>query len=167
MSRAGIPILFLVSMFFVALPTPLPIMPPRRELPPPHLRPLCASQLTLVNFACGTILLVPSPFQSSDATDEGNGRRNGTRSSRRGDGNGTGREGDRHRHKHKHRDKPKGISPEQGYCCRWLKMVETVCVCDILTHLPLFLSWPLHRYIVSVGEACSVTFSCGGRLRSP
>ncbi|KAK8485761.1 hypothetical protein V6N11_037032 [Hibiscus sabdariffa] len=166
-------------MFFVALPIQLPIMPPipRRELPPPHLRPLCASQLTLVNYACGTIPLVPSPFLSFDIPDEGNENGNETESSRLGDGNGTRtrHEGERHnkrrhkhrhKHRHRHRHKPKKITPEQDYCCRWLKMVETDCVCDVLVHLPLFLSWHLHRYTVSVGEACRVTFLCGGRLRS-
>ncbi|KAL4383048.1 hypothetical protein GQ457_15G022520 [Hibiscus cannabinus] len=169
MKKPGIPMVLLASMFLVALPIQLPIMPPRRELPPPHLHPLCVSQLTLVNYACGTVPLVPSPFFSSDTPDEGNG----TESRRRGDGNraGTRQGGERHnrrRHEHKHEQRPKEMTPEQAYCCRWLKMVDADCVCGVLARLPLFLSWPLHRYTVSVEEACIVTYSCGGRrLRSP
>ncbi|MBA0762817.1 hypothetical protein Gotri_012381 [Gossypium trilobum] len=88
----------------------------------------------LVNYACGTVSLVPSPFLSSNTPDVGNENRNGTGSSQ-GDGNGT----------------------ENG-------IVERDCVCDILAHLPLFLSWHLHHYTVIVGETCKVTFTCGGRL---
>ncbi|MBA0753809.1 hypothetical protein Gogos_022361 [Gossypium gossypioides] len=168
MKKAGIQILFLSSMFLVvvALPIKLPIMP-RVRANPPQLVPLCTSQLMLVNYACGTVSLVPSPFLSSNTPDVGNENGNGIGSSQ-GDGNGTengaGEGENRHRPRHKRRHRHKEMTPEQSYCCRWMQIVERDCVCDILAHLPLFLSWHLHHYTVLVGETCKVTFTCGGRL---
>ncbi|TYI68358.1 hypothetical protein E1A91_D08G083900v1 [Gossypium mustelinum] len=143
MKKVGIPILFLNSMFLmvVALPIKLPIMPQVRTNPP-RLFPLCTSQLMIVNYACGTVPLVPSPFLSSNTPDVGNENGNGTWSSQR-DGNGIENGVGEGGNKHRHRD----------------------CVCDILAHLPLFLSWHLHHHTILVGEACKVTFTCGGRLR--
>ncbi|MBA0787712.1 hypothetical protein Gotri_026015 [Gossypium trilobum] len=89
----------------------------------------------LVNYASGTVSLVPSPFLSSDTSDVGNENGKAIESSQR-DGNGT----------------------ENG-------IVERDCVCDIVAHLPFFLSYHLHHCNFLVGEACKVTFTCGGRLR--
>ncbi|KAK5811234.1 uncharacterized protein LOC108462169 [Gossypium arboreum] len=171
MKKVGIPILFLSSMFLmvVALPIRLPIIP-RVRANPPRLVPLCTSQLMLVNYACGTVPLVPSLFLSSNTPDVGNENGNGTRSSQ-GDGNGIengageGENKHRHMHIHKHKHRHKEMTLEQNYCCRWMMILERDCVCDILAHLPLFLSWHLHHYTIFVGEACKVTFTCGGRLR--
>ncbi|TYH57372.1 hypothetical protein ES332_D08G084800v1 [Gossypium tomentosum] len=167
MKKVRIPILFLNSMFLmvVALPIKLPIMPQVRTNPP-RLFPLCTSQLMIVNYACGTVPLVPSPFLSSNTPDVGNENGNGTWSSQRdGNGieNGVGEGGNKHRHRHRHRHKE--MTHEQNYCCRWMQILERDCVCDILAHLPLFLSWHLHHHTILVGEACKVTFTCGGRLR--
>ncbi|MBA0753355.1 hypothetical protein Gogos_020142, partial [Gossypium gossypioides] len=175
MKKAGIQMLFLSSMFFVvvALPIKLPIMS-RVRANPPRLVPLCTSQLMLVNYACGTVPLVQFPFLSSNTLDVGNENGNGTGSSQ-GDGNGIengageGENKHRHRHrhrlKHRHRNRHKEMTHEQNYCCRWMQILERGCVCNILAHLPLFLSWHLHHYTILVGEACKVTFTCGGRLR--
>lgn len=167
MKKVGIPILFLSSMLLVvvSLPIKLPIMSSVR-VNPPRLVPLCTSQLMLVNYACGTVPLAPSPFLSSDTPNVGNENGNGTESSqgdRNGTENGAGEGENKHRHKHRHRHKE--MTPEQSYCCRWMRILERDCVCGILAHLPLFLSWHLHHYTVLVAEACKVTFTCGGRLR--
>ncbi|TYJ21705.1 hypothetical protein E1A91_A08G080200v1 [Gossypium mustelinum] len=171
MKKVGIQILFLCSMFLVvvALPIKLPLIPWVRANRP-RLVPLCTSQLMLVNYACGTVPLVRSPFLSSNTPDIGNDNGNGTGSSQ-GDGNGTengageGENKHRPRHKRRHRHRHKEMTLEQSYCCLWIQIVERDCVCDILAHLPLFLSWHLHHYTVLVGEACKVTLTCGGRLR--
>ncbi|KAK8340120.1 hypothetical protein V6Z11_A08G081600 [Gossypium hirsutum] len=154
MKKVGIQILFLCSMFLVvvALPIKLPLIPWVRANRP-RLVPLCTSQLMLVNYAY-----------------IGNDNGNGTGSSQ-GDGNGTengageGENKHRPRHKRRHRHRHKEMTLEQSYYCLWIQIVERDCVCDILAHLPLFLSWHLHHYTVLVGEACKVTFTCGGRLR--
>ncbi|KAA3471111.1 zinc transporter 7-B [Gossypium australe] len=44
-------------------------------------------------------------------------------------------------------------------------IVERDCVCDIVAHLPIFLSCHLHHCNVLVSEVYKVTFTCGGRLR--
>ncbi|MBA0610416.1 hypothetical protein Godav_011274 [Gossypium davidsonii] len=102
-------------LMVVALPIKLPIMPQVRANPP-RLFPLCTSQLMLVNYACGTVSLVPSPFLSSNTPDVGNENRNGTGSSQR-DGNeienGVGEGGNKHRHRHRHKE----MTHEQNYCC--------------------------------------------------
>ncbi|KAA3471110.1 zinc transporter 7-B [Gossypium australe] len=153
-----------MSLVVVALPIKLPIMP-RVRANPPRLAPLCTSQLMLVNYACGTVQLVPSPFLSSNTPDVGNENGNGTESSQ-GDGNGTenriGEGENRHRSRHKLRHRHEEMTPEQSYCCRWMQIVERDCVCGILAHLPLFLSWHLHHYTIFVGKVCMVTFTCGG-----
>ncbi|GAA0172654.1 hypothetical protein LIER_26438 [Lithospermum erythrorhizon] len=59
---------------------------------------------------------------------------------------------------------PPGNPAPSPECCRWLKAVDNECVCDVLVHLPSFLSRPVHLYNVLVDESCSVTFSCSSRL---
>uniref|UniRef100_A0A7N0T3K2 Uncharacterized protein n=1 Tax=Kalanchoe fedtschenkoi TaxID=63787 RepID=A0A7N0T3K2_KALFE len=50
-------------------------------------------------------------------------------------------------------------------CCHWLQQIDNDCVCDVLVHLPPFLSRPLHEYTVMVDDVCNVTFACPSRLR--
>ncbi|XP_022760029.1 uncharacterized protein LOC111306422 [Durio zibethinus] len=151
MVKIGIPILFLFSMFFVALPIPLPLTP--KQIAAPRL--LCASQFALVNYVCAMVPLVPLPPATPHPALPSPpppelGRRNGHR------------QGHRHGHRHRHGHHE---THDQYYCCQWLKQVDTECVCDILVHLPPFLSRPNHQYTVVVDDTCNVTFSCGGRLR--
>lgn len=47
-------------------------------------------------------------------------------------------------------------------CCRWLKEVDAVCVCDVLLRLPTFLVKPRHAYSLAIGDECNVTYNCGG-----
>ncbi|XWS46793.1 hypothetical protein CRYUN_Cryun14cG0098700 [Craigia yunnanensis] len=151
MAKVGIPLLFLFSMFFLALANKLPLMPVQISQP----RPLCATQLALLNNACAKVPLVPLPPPSTTTPPAlpsplppESGNRNGHR------------HGHRHGHGHRHERQE---TPEQRSCCRWLKAVDVDCVCNILVHLPAFLSRPNHRYTVVVDETCSFTYSCGGR----
>ena len=111
MTKVGIPILVLFSMFLVALPNNLPLMP--GQISP--LRPVCASQFALVNYACSMVPLVPLPPGTPPPVglEDTNGHRHG------------------HRHRHSHRPRNgHHETPQQNYCCRWLKLVDAECVCD-------------------------------------
>ncbi|CAN1130812.1 hypothetical protein LINPERPRIM_LOCUS13440 [Linum perenne] len=55
-------------------------------------------------------------------------------------------------------------SPAEENCCRWLKEMDSECVCDVLVRLPPFLAKPSHVYSVHVYDGCVVTFSCSGRI---
>ncbi|MCD7468007.1 Adenylate isopentenyltransferase [Datura stramonium] len=37
-------------------------------------------------------------------------------------------------------------TPIEDECCRWMRSVDSVCVCALLAHLPTFLSRPVHQY---------------------
>ncbi|XVF21806.1 hypothetical protein REPUB_Repub12eG0121800 [Reevesia pubescens] len=153
MAKVGIPILFLFSMFLVALPNDLPPEAGQVAVPVPVAppRPLCASQFALVNYACAIVPLVPMPPPPPPPSPPESGHGNGHR------------HGQSHTHRHRHR-RAHHATREQQYCCRWLNLVDNECVCDILVRLPVFLSRPNHQYTVVVDESCIVTFSCAGRL---
>ncbi|KAE8686140.1 hypothetical protein F3Y22_tig00111084pilonHSYRG00043 [Hibiscus syriacus] len=140
-AKLWITILSLFSIFFAALSNNLTLN--LEQITFGH--PICRSQIALVNFACAMVPILPMP-QSEDGDE----------------GSGSHRHRHRHRHKHKH-----GVHerPEQRYCCQWLKQIDSLCVCEILVHLPPFL-WKLnHKYTVVVDEKCSVTYLCQGRWR--
>lgn len=126
------------------------------HLPPPvNPTPLCASQFALVNRACAILPYTPVPPPSPPAppsppSPDGPENRNRHR----------------HRHGHGHRHRRHGYreTPAEEECCRWLKEVDDVCVCDLLVHLPAFLTRPVHNYTVVVDDICDVTFECGSRL---
>ncbi|KAL6564326.1 hypothetical protein OROMI_015776 [Orobanche minor] len=121
-------------------------------LPPPAKNPpLCAAQYSLANRACSTLpykwVPPPSPPSSPAPTSplkvwEG---------------------GPRHKHKHGLRQVHNETAAQED-CCHWLNEIDDVCVCELLVHLPTFLTRPAHNYTVVVGEACEVTFRCGSRL---
>ncbi|TKY52601.1 hypothetical protein E2542_SST24123 [Spatholobus suberectus] len=120
----------------------LPVIP----LPPPSLHPLCLSQLALVSYACAMLPLTatspplpltPPPSPSSPDDDEGH------------------RSHPSHDQRH---------TPQEENCCRWAREMDSQCVCEILVLLPPFLTRPLHRYSISIGESCNVTYSCGGPM---
>ncbi|KAE8732525.1 hypothetical protein F3Y22_tig00001849pilonHSYRG00008 [Hibiscus syriacus] len=139
---AIVAILFLFSLFTLAMPNTLP----RVSAPP---RPLCASQFNIVNYACGGLPLSPfSPPPSRRNTHSSSSSSHSRRSSSR-----------RHRRRHRQRGEDR-----QDYCCQWLRQVDNECVCDVLAHLPPFLSRPNHHYTVTVGNTCIIRFPCGGRL---
>ncbi|KAG8663408.1 hypothetical protein MANES_01G209200v8 [Manihot esculenta] len=112
-------------------------------LPEPA-RSMCVSQINLANYACGR--LAPSP--ASEVLNDHEHKHG---------------HGHKHRHRHRH-GKFAHETPAQS-CCRWLDNVDNECVCDLLIHLPAFLSKPAHQITVVIGEICRVKFSCSGRVR--
>ncbi|KNA06734.1 hypothetical protein SOVF_178260 [Spinacia oleracea] len=125
----------------------------------PALRPLCLSQFALVNHACSmlpynplTPPALPSPPPPPAPTAQPpcppkNGHRHG------------------HHHRHRHTStSTTHVSAAADECCRWLKEVDTQCVCDLLVRLPIFLAKPSHDYTVVVSDDCSVTYQCPGRV---
>ncbi|KAL6505120.1 hypothetical protein OROGR_024937 [Orobanche gracilis] len=120
---------------------PHPLSPPAKK------PPLCAAQYALVNRACSTLpyewIPPPSPPSRPAPISPPKGREGGPR----------------HGLRHVHNE-----TAAQEDCCRWLKEVDDVCVCELLVHLPTFLTRPAHNYTVVVDEACEVTFRCGSRL---
>ncbi|XP_030451660.2 uncharacterized protein LOC115673588 [Syzygium oleosum] len=149
------------------MPMPFPLPPP---LPP---RPLCASQFTLVNHACSMIMPTPAPppapplpppsppgppppppCHDDESQDEYGHHHHHHHHCHR----------HRHHHRHRHGRRVGEPSPAEQDCCKWLKEVDSECVCDLLVHLPSFLARPIHEYTVIVADSCNVTYSCGGRL---
>lgn len=117
--------------------------------------PLCASQFALVNHACSKLpyMPVPPPSPPSPPLPPPNPPSPDGSGSRRHSSHG-------HRHRgHRHRE-----TPIEEECCRWVKEVDSVCVCELLVHLPPFLIKPVHNYTVIVDETCSVTFQCSSSL---
>ncbi|CAA0816722.1 Tetratricopeptide repeat (TPR)-like superfamily protein [Striga hermonthica] len=101
--------------------------------------PLCNNQFTLANRACALVpyrsVGPPSPPVHHHHTA--------------------------HR-RHKRHDNGM-VTPVEEECCRWLKEVDNVCACNVLTHLPIFLSKLTHNYTIVVNYECEVTFECGSR----
>ncbi|EOX94821.1 hypothetical protein QUC31_004708 [Theobroma cacao] len=150
MVKLGIPTLFLFTIFLVALPKTLSQLP--RSIPPP--RPLCATQFALVNYACARVSFFPLPPRTPPPPPP----------------SPPSPEGQKHEHRHGHRHRHRHVpheTPDLHNCCRWLKEVDHECVCEVLVHLPVFLSRPNHDYTVIVDETCSHTFTCGGRIIRP
>ncbi|KAL2900601.1 2S albumin [Bienertia sinuspersici] len=159
MERTKISILILIASVLAMISKsnsqyrPAPAMP----FPTfPALRPLCLSQFALVNHACSMIPYspMPPPAPPSPPTPAPPAQppcppKNG------------------HRHGHHHRHRHSGsshVNAAADECCRWLKEVDTQCVCDLLVRLPVFLAKPAHDYTVAVSDDCSVTYQCPGRV---
>ncbi|EEF29306.1 uncharacterized protein LOC8266772 [Ricinus communis] len=114
----------------------------------PSNRPLCVSQLTLANYACGRLPLWSSgpetPSSNLVFPDD-------------------------HRHGHRHRRRSEGKDHDHDTpvddCCRWLNDLDDECICELLVRLPPFLARPLHQYTVVIADACNVTYTCSGRVR--
>lgn len=134
----------------------LPRRPPPHPLPlplPDSPKPLCVSQLALVNRACGRLPYARVPPPGPPAPPAG-------------EGEGEGEGGHHHHHHHHHEERREGYveTAAEEECCRWLKEVDTVCVCDLLVHLPPFMTRPVHEYKVVVDDRCEVSFGCASRL---
>ncbi|XAR58526.1 hypothetical protein NMG60_11013957 [Bertholletia excelsa] len=123
---------------------------------PTHTSPLCLSQFALANHACSLVpfspVPPPSPPSPSPPDDAWHGHGHGHRH----------RHGHGHRHRHRHHHHETAIEED---CCRWLKEMDSSCVCHLLVHLPAFLARPVHQYTVVVDEQCEVTFDCESRLK--
>ncbi|KAI3460864.1 hypothetical protein Pfo_017527 [Paulownia fortunei] len=116
---------------------------PRRPTPPINPAPLCATQLALVNRACSMLPCTPVPPPSPPSPPSPDGPDS------------------RHHHRHGHGHGHGHETPAEEECCRWLKEVDSLCVCDLLVHLPPFLTRPVHNYTIVVDYVCDVTFECG------
>ena len=137
--------------------------PPSISVPAyPAPRPLCLSQFLLVNHACSKLpyALVPPPSPTSPPPPSPPPPSPIAPTSPPSPSNG-------HRHGHHHRHRHGGDyqeTPAEEECCRWLKQVDTKCVCDLLVYLPTFLAKPRHNYTVTVAQDCTVTYECPSRV---
>ncbi|CAK9151048.1 unnamed protein product [Ilex paraguariensis] len=133
--------IFKLAFFMAFLVLNLKTECQRVQLPPIAPRPLCISQFALVNHACAALPFNtgappsrPSPPPSSFSPPEHEHR---------------------HRHAHGHRHHGHRETTIEQNCCQWLKDVDNECVCDLLLHLPPFLSRPIHQYTVMVDDSCN------------
>ncbi|XP_028788912.1 selenoprotein Pa-like [Neltuma alba] len=118
---------------------------------PAEPRPLCASQFALANYACARLPFTPgTPPSPPPSPDDGHSHRQ--------------RHGHRHRNGHGHGHRHRHHTSQEEDCCRWVKEVDSQCVCEVLLRLPPFLVRPLHQYTVTVGDFCNATYSCGGPI---
>ncbi|KAK6937497.1 hypothetical protein RJ641_031005 [Dillenia turbinata] len=119
-------------------------------------RPLCLSQFALVNHACSVLPFTPIPppdqqgFELEHDQHEHESNRDDHKGRRK---HGVGH----HSHGPRHR-----TTPIEDDCCKWLKQVDSICVCKLLVHLPPFLTSPAHAFSITVDDTCSVTFTCSG-----
>lgn len=116
----------------------------------PPAGPLCSSQYVLLNYACSRLPFSPRPPSLNSASVE---------SSPPPDDEEQEDLYYSHQHSGGHHQ-----TPEQQECCRWLREMSVECVCDLLIHLPAFLTRASHDYTVIVDESCAITFACPGRL---
>ncbi|KAK9161288.1 hypothetical protein Syun_007629 [Stephania yunnanensis] len=125
----------LLAIAPIILSVPVPPSPP-----PPQ--PLCLSQYALVNQACSVI---PS---ANNHTRPNAGELNDPLM-------------DNNREHHHHR---RNRLPEAEECCKWLKEMDDLCVCELLVRLPPFMRRIGHAYTVTVLDSCNVTYVCDGQL---
>ncbi|XP_055813299.1 uncharacterized protein LOC129882843 [Solanum dulcamara] len=117
--------------------------------------PLCPSQFALVNHACSLLPFVPvSPPSPPSSPSLLVAPPPPPSPPER-----------RHRHRHDRHHGHRESSAEEN-CCRWMRQVDSECVCDLLIRLPLFLSRPVHQYTIMVDPACNITFECGSRVEN-
>ncbi|KAI9080265.1 hypothetical protein K1719_037659 [Acacia pycnantha] len=145
----------LITILGVAL---LALVPKMESMPirvPTEPRPLCASQFALANYACarlpftrGTPPSPPSPPDDGDDDDDGD------------------HDGDDHNlsHRQRHRHHRHHHTDQEEDCCRWVKQVDSQCVCEFLLRLPPFLVRPVHEYKITLGDFCNATYYCGGPI---
>ncbi|XP_052184127.1 uncharacterized protein LOC127796167 [Diospyros lotus] len=122
------------------------------EMPPKVSNPLCMSQFTLANHACLSLpqrqrfasvsLAAAAPPSASPPEVE---------EEEAGDESGEMLRLERE-------------SREEDDCCKWVKAVDSDCICDMLVRLPAFLSRLAHDYTVAVDETCNVTYQCPGKV---
>ncbi|KAJ4954391.1 hypothetical protein NE237_011174 [Protea cynaroides] len=142
------------------------LIPKVMSTPPTSLSPLCINQFALVNHACAMLPFrpyIPHPPETKDEDDQPEQQQEQQEEKDHSHGHGLKQISHRHRlHHHQHHRHHMGIEID---CCRWLKEVDTVCVCEVLLHLPVFLRAPKHTYRVLVSDECDVTYSCPGIIK--
>ncbi|KAJ8622873.1 hypothetical protein MRB53_031402 [Persea americana] len=65
-------------------------------------------------------------------------------------------------HGHHHRRRHSYNQGNESECCRWVKQMDTGCVCLLLSHLPPFVVKPAHSLTLSPEQGCVVNFRCPG-----
>ncbi|CAI9107878.1 OLC1v1007352C1 [Oldenlandia corymbosa var. corymbosa] len=189
MGRSNLLKLVVLFAFLVLHPGTYSQWAPRPPLAP---RPLCVSQFALASHACGALPFMPNPppspplppvldepdinYHKQKHEEHGHKKHEEHKHNKheeqghnkheenghdKHEEQGHGHEHQRHRH-HEHRHR---ATPLERDCCRWLAAIDSVCVCDLLVYLPAFLSKPLHKYTVVVGDTCNVTYPCASRIR--
>ncbi|KAK4273138.1 hypothetical protein QN277_021594 [Acacia crassicarpa] len=159
----------IVGVAFLALVPKMESMPVRVPTEP---RPLCASQFALANYACARLPFTrglppsrPSPPDDGDDDDDDDGDDHDVLSQRQGHRHGLGHEYEyEHEHEHGHRHHRHHHTDQEEDCCRWVKQVDSQCVCEFLLRLPPFLVRPVHEYKVTLGDFCNATYYCGGPI---
>lgn len=163
MEKAKVFSLIMTAITFLAL---VPMRESHLVIPSITPRPLCATQISLANYACSILPITPwhpsLPMLSGDQghhdqhehDHEHNHERERAHEHGHRHGHGHG-----HRHRHHHRQ-----TPEEDNCCRWARDVDSECVCELLVHLPPFLRRPMHQYSLKVGGSCDITYSCGSSI---
>lgn len=124
--------------------------------------PYCAAQMALATQSCSvavprshtgnySITAEDDPEGSSPSIRDDDGREH---RHRRGHSHHDEEEHERH---HGHHEEERSLYDN---CCRWLKELDAVCICDHLSQLPLVLSRLKHSYVIEVKDDCKVTFDC-------
>lgn len=123
--------------------------------PPVVPRPLCLSQFTLVNNACQFLPFTPLPPRGPAAAPDPISVISPAPAPAPAPAPGP--------------SSPTSLvytqTPVEEECCRWMKAVDSECVCSLLAHLPTFLSRPVHQYTTLAHATCSVTFTCSSTAR--
>lgn len=153
-------------LLFLVMNPKIECLPRRQTLRPPLApiasTPLCDAQIAVASRACSMIpfstvsppsppsLLseaLPSPSPESPPSP-------------------LPRHGHRHSHSHSHSHQVHSQTPVEQECCHWIRAIDSVCVCNLLVYLPIFLSKPVHTYTVITDPSCNIAYTCPGRLMS-
>ncbi|KAK1352621.1 hypothetical protein POM88_053052 [Heracleum sosnowskyi] len=136
---------------------------PRRQTPRPPLAPfrptpLCDAQIAVASRACSMMpfSIVPPPSPPSLLSEELPSPSPDSPPSP------SHRYGHRHRPRHNH--EVPSQTPVEQECCHWVRAIDSVCVCNLLVYLPVFLSKPAHTYTVITDPFCNIAYTCPGRL---
>ncbi|XP_010256204.1 PREDICTED: uncharacterized protein LOC104596643 [Nelumbo nucifera] len=126
--------------------------------PPPH--PLCISEIALVSNACAFVPIEHHLTQltATRTTHRGNQEELVNEQQRQQEHDNEDDRQEGHRRRNYHHDGP---SEE---CCRWLREVDSMCVCQLFVPMPTFLRRPLHSYTIMVDHTCKVVFKCPQQL---
>ncbi|XP_047309320.1 mastermind-like domain-containing protein 1 [Impatiens glandulifera] len=163
---------FSVFLLLMLIRTSKSQLIPKFPFPSPPLapRPLCLQQITLANHACGLLpyftLPPPSPPPPAPHPPHSNTpphhhdprHHHHHHHHHRSHHDGDHTRPSRHR-KHRHRRHHEESLIEEE-CCRWLKELDSECVCSLLFRLPKFMVRPLHQFTATVEDICNVTYHC-------
>ncbi|XP_074347351.1 uncharacterized protein LOC141686200 [Apium graveolens] len=127
-----------------------PIRPPLAPIVP---TPLCDAQIAVASSACSMMPFSTFPPPSPLSQDLPAPSPNSPPSPLH-----------RSRHRHSHGHVVHSQTPAEQECCHWVRAIDNECVCNVLVHLPVFLSKPTHTYNVITDPSCNIAYTCPGRL---